>query len=105
MELTPLFWLIALPLAATPLVYLGGHLARLVASGADRRGEYARIVALAVLLGCWLPFALAAQALTRGETFTLAWGQLSLRLDGVGLLLAAVALALGTLVVPIPAPI
>lgn len=99
MELTPLFWLIALPLAATPLVYLGGHLARLVASGADRRGEYARIVALAVLLGCWLPFALAAQALTRGETFTLAWGQLSLRLDGVGLLLAAVSLALGTLVV------
>jgi len=99
MELTPLFWLIALPLAATPLVYLGGHLARLVASGADRRGEYARIVALAVLLACWLPFALAAQALTRGETFTLAWGQLSLRLDGVGLLLAAVSLALGTLVV------
>ncbi len=99
MELTPLFWLIALPLGATPLVYLGGHLARLAAGGADRQGEYARVVALAVLLGCWAPFALAAQALTRGETFTLVWGQLSLRLDGMALLLAAVALALGTLVV------
>lgn len=99
MALTPLFWLVALPLAATPLIYLGGHVGRFTAQSGDRHGEAARNVALAVLLACWAPFVLAAQALSRGETLTLTWGQLALALDGVGLLLAAVALALGTLVV------
>lgn len=98
METSALFWLIALPLLATPVVYLSGHVNRAFASGAGVNGRVAREVALVVLLASWLPFTWAAQELAQTGPLTLSWGAIALRLDGLGLLLAAVALALGTLV-------
>jgi len=89
---TPAFvWLIALPLLAAPLTYLGGHL--------GRRLNVAREVGLAGLVLAWVPFAGAALELRRSGVMTFSLGTVSLSMDGLGLLLAAVALALGTLVV------
>jgi len=98
METSALFWLIALPLLATPVVYLSGHVNRVLANGAGVNGRVAREVALVALLASWLPFTWAAQELAQTGPLTLSWGAIALRLDGLGLLLAAVALALGTLV-------
>ena len=91
--MTAFTWMIVLPLAASPLIYLVG---RLMKRGGDRA---ARWLALLVLAATWAPFALAASDLdARGpETATL--GAAALRLDGLGLLLAALSLGLGTLVV------
>jgi proton-translocating NADH-quinone oxidoreductase chain N len=99
MELSPLFSLVALPLLATPLIYLGGHLGRRRLSAVDAHDALARDAALVVLLACWLPFAWSARDLAQAGTLSLTWGVVSLRLDGLGLLLAAVALVLGTTVV------
>ncbi|MBE2201782.1 MAG: NADH dehydrogenase [Anaerolinea sp.] len=98
MEMSALFWLIALPLLATPLVYFSGHLGQTAVRGASVNGRAARDVALAALLACWLPFTWAARDLAQTDALTLTWGAMALRLDGLGLLLAAVALVLGTLV-------
>ena len=89
---TPAFiWLIALPLVASPLIYLGGHL--------GRRLNIARELGLVALVASWLPFAWAARELHTHGVMDFTLGTVSLYLDGLGLLLAAVALALGTLVV------
>jgi len=89
-EMTAFTWMIALPLLATPVVYLAGRLAR-------DDGRAARWTALIALLITWIPFAQAAADLSGGaQTFTL--GAVSLRLDDFALLLAALSLGLGTLV-------
>lgn len=88
--MTAFTWMIALPLLATPVIYLIGRLA-------PGRGQTARWVALLALLITWIPFAQAAADLGDGpQTFTL--GAVALRLDDFALLLAALALGLGTLV-------
>ncbi len=92
---TPAFlWLIAIPLLASPLVYLIGRLG-------DRLGQWilAPILGLAALAAAWVPFVLATRdfSLNGPATFTL--GSVALRLDGLSLLLGATVLALGTLVV------
>ncbi len=98
MQTSALFWLVALPLLATPLVYLSGHLAQTVTGREASNGRVARDVALAALLACWLPFTWAARELAHTDALTVAFGGLALRLDGLSLLLTAVALGLGTLV-------
>ncbi len=97
-EMTAFFWLLVLPLAASPLVYLSGHLSRTSA-----RRSPARVVALVVLLAAWLPFGLVARQLAAGP-LTLTWGTISLTMDGLGLLLTTVTLTLGTLVVVFSGP-
>ena len=47
----------------------------------------------------WIPFAAAAVDLANGKTLKYTLGSISLQMDGLGLLLAAVALGLGTCVV------
>jgi proton-translocating NADH-quinone oxidoreductase chain N len=92
---TPAFlWLIVLPLVATPLVYLIGHFGKRLAQG----GYVAQGSGLVALFATWLPFVLTALDISRNgpQTFTL--GTIPLHVDGVSLLLAAVALVLGTLV-------
>jgi formate hydrogenlyase subunit 3/multisubunit Na+/H+ antiporter MnhD subunit len=82
--------MIAIPLAASPLIYLAGRLA-----GEDRTTPVAQWLAVAALALAWIPFAQAARS-PMPATATL--GTISLTLDGLGLLLAAVALGLGLMV-------
>jgi proton-translocating NADH-quinone oxidoreductase chain N len=89
---TPAFiWLIAVPLLASPLAYLGGHI--------GRRLNVAREVGLVGLIAAWIPFVWAARELRQSGAIIYNLGTVTLTLDGLALLLAAVALALGTLVV------
>src|SRR5690554_5504678 len=89
-DMTAFTWMIALPLLATPVIYLIGRLAR-------DDGRAARWAALIALLITWIPFAQAASDLGDGpQTYTL--GAIALRLDDFALLLAALSLGLGTLV-------
>ncbi len=89
-DMTAFTWMIALPLLATPVIYLIGRLAR-------DDGRAARWAALIALLITWIPFAQAASDLGDGpQTYTL--GAIALRLDDFALLLAALSLGLGTLI-------
>jgi len=86
----PIFiWLIWLPLLAAPLIYLMGRLLP------KRTAQW---TALLALLANWLPFGLTWQAFARQETLSFTLGQITLRMDGVALLLTAVVLTLATLV-------
>lgn len=80
-------WLIALPWAAAPLVYLLGRSGR-----AGRRA--ARWLPAAVLAGAWWPLWRAAVQFQTDGALRLLWGAVPLRLDGVALLLAVATLAL-----------
>jgi len=91
-DMTAFTWMIAVPLVASPLVYLAGRLLK--------RGEQtARWLALAALVVTWVPCAFAAFDLDAHGPDTVTLGTVALRLDALGLLLAALSLALGTLVV------
>jgi proton-translocating NADH-quinone oxidoreductase chain N len=85
--------LIAIPLLGSPLIYLLGRLT-------GRRGprSAAGWFAVVVLAVTWIPFLQAVPAVAEGKTLTFTLGSLTLALDGLGLLLAAVALGLGLLV-------
>jgi proton-translocating NADH-quinone oxidoreductase chain N len=116
----PFIWLIALPLVCAPLIYLSGRLtiADLRLSIAIARtgggGIQAAIVnpkskipawfSLVVMIAMWVAFALALRDFATGgpQSFTL--GSVTLRLDGLSLLLAATGLGLGTLVVIFSGP-
>jgi proton-translocating NADH-quinone oxidoreductase chain N len=86
-------WLLLLPLLASPAVYLIGHW--------GNRQNYpnaGRQVGLIALLATWVPFILAANTFSISGTLVLTVGVMSLELDGLALLLAALSLGLGTLV-------
>ena len=82
--------MIVIPLVASPVIYLAGRL-----SGRERATTVAQTLAVVALAAAWIPFVLAARA-PMPATWT--FGSISLTLDGLGLLLAAVALGLGLLV-------
>lgn len=87
----PVFiWLIWLPLLAAPPVYMLGRVL-------PERGA-ARWAAFVALLATWLPFVHSWQAFSEQGPLSFTLGQVMLRVDGVSLLLAAVVLALATLV-------
>jgi proton-translocating NADH-quinone oxidoreductase chain N len=86
--------LIALPLAAAPLVYLLGRLAFRLRL--DRR--IAGITALLALLALWWPFVETSLGVLANGPFIFAQGTITLRVDGLSLLLTAVILTLSTLV-------
>lgn len=95
MELPIFLWLIILPLGAAPLIYLSGHVG-------TRR--IAQATALLVLLITWIPFSLTAIELQSTDSISFTYGGITLSLDGLGLLLTAVALGLGTMVVIFSGP-
>jgi proton-translocating NADH-quinone oxidoreductase chain N len=118
---TASIWLFALPLVASPLIYLAGRLCRAgqVSDAPQQRPcVLARWAALIALGLTWIPFVLAARDLSTSgvsrftlQTLNLRLGGsdifltlLALRLDGLSLLLAAVALSLGTMVVLFSGP-
>jgi proton-translocating NADH-quinone oxidoreductase chain N len=86
-------WLIALPLILSPLIYLFG-----------RMWNMARWLALLALSATWLPFVGATLEFAARGPLTFTLGAIALRLDGLGLLLAAVVLGLATLVVLFSGP-
>jgi proton-translocating NADH-quinone oxidoreductase chain N len=89
--------LIALPLLASPLIYLTGRMP----------GKASRLpswLSLAVLLACWVPFYAVAQQLKTASPLIFTLQEISLRFDGLSLLLAAVSLGLGTLVAAFSGP-
>ncbi len=82
-----LLFLIGLPLIAAPIVYFAGRLF-----------NCARWAALSAIGLEWIPFVMIAQAIGTGS-ITVIIGGMTLRVDGISLVLAAIALSLGTLVV------
>jgi formate hydrogenlyase subunit 3/multisubunit Na+/H+ antiporter MnhD subunit len=96
-----LLWLFALPLASSPLIYLVGRLGIRLRPHKEQSGapSPAGWAALAALLLTWIPLVLAGQAVLAGGTIEVAIGTIPMRMDGIGFLLAATALLLGTLVV------
>jgi proton-translocating NADH-quinone oxidoreductase chain N len=84
--------MIVIPLVASPLIYLAGRL-----SGAERTTRVAQVLAVGALAVTWIPFAVSSADLGTSPT-TWTFGAISLRLDGLSLLLAAVALGLALMV-------
>lgn len=88
-DMTAFTWMIVLPLVASPVIYLAGRLLKSFPQPVAYWG------ALVALLLTWIPFGLAASDVP--DTYKL--GTVALRLDDLGLLLAALSLGLGTLAV------
>ena len=85
-------WIIVLPLITSPFVYFIGHLGK-------SRGIFAQRAALLVLAATWVAFVLAVQDLQLNGISKLLVGTISLKFDGLSLLLAMIALVLGSFVV------
>jgi proton-translocating NADH-quinone oxidoreductase chain N len=97
MASSPFLWLVALPIGAAPLVYLIGRLG--VREDARHRAPAVTSwLALLALLATWVPFGLAARAVSATGRVVLRVEAIALQLDGISLLLAGVVLALGTMV-------
>jgi proton-translocating NADH-quinone oxidoreductase chain N len=82
-----LLFLIGLPLIAAPIVYFAGRFFKLA--------RWAALIAIGL---AWIPFVMAAQVVGDGS-ITVVIGGMTLRIDSISLVLAAIALSLGTLVV------
>ncbi|HEY47648.1 MAG: hypothetical protein AMJ88_09115 [Anaerolineae bacterium SM23_ 63] len=87
-------WLIALPLVTSPLIYLAGHLGK-----RHRQRVIAQGAGFVALLATWIPFYLSFQELQIYGSLSFTLGSVAVQMDGLGLLLAGLALGLGTLVV------
>src|SRR5512137_221898 len=99
-----LFWLIALPIVTAPLIYFVGRV-RLAQAGSPAEFQRAAVknppgywTGVMVLLATWIPLVIAIGQVVTGGPLSYTLGAVSLRLDGLSLLLAVVALTLGTLV-------
>lgn len=90
MNTVPAFiWVIGVLVLAAPAVYLVGR----------ARQELAGWLALVAVAVAWVPMVVAAQTLQTSGTASFSLGMVTLRFDGLSLLLAAVVLGLVTLVV------
>jgi proton-translocating NADH-quinone oxidoreductase chain N len=96
----PVFiWLILFPALAALAAYLAGRILK------QSRARYVPcVIAVAALLGTWIAFVLTAQALAQGVAEQYSLGLITLRMDGLGLLLSAVVLVLATLVAVFSGP-
>jgi proton-translocating NADH-quinone oxidoreductase chain N len=95
----PFIWLIVLPIIAAPAVYLAGRI------GLRSRGRNpSAAVAILFLLGSWAAFVAAAVDFSRNDASRFVYGSIALQWDGLSVILAAVVLALGTLVVVYSVP-
>jgi len=93
MEIPVFLCLMILPLLAAPVIYLSGHL-----NDKFQKWNLPYWLALLTLFGSWIPFAIAAYQLNQTGTEVYTLGGISLQIDGLALVLAAVSLGLGTLV-------
>lgn len=89
--------LIGFPLVSAAIVYLLGRI--------GGRPEIIRRSTLLALLLSWVPFVMMLQSYNEQGTISLTYGAIALRFDGLSLLLAAIVLALATLVTLFSAPV
>lgn len=97
---TALLLLLALPLLASPLIYLVGR----ISVRLGRPVRLARWLALAVVLLTWVPLAAAAQVVLSAGPVDLVIGSIILRMDGISLVLAGTVLTLGAMVLVFSMP-
>jgi proton-translocating NADH-quinone oxidoreductase chain N len=93
MAIPAFLWTILLPLLASPVIYLAGRLFK-----QPRFSRLPNLLALLALAATWIPLAGAALALAKGQSLAYTLGSITLKMDGIGLLLASATLGLGTLV-------
>ncbi|MBI9044386.1 MAG: hypothetical protein JEZ06_07860 [Anaerolineaceae bacterium] len=86
-------WLIFLPLGAAPIIYLSGK----ISSNQTKGTLLARWVALSVLTATAFLLLLVSQIVNTTGPITLEIESIALKMDGIGLIVAFVALALGIL--------
>ncbi len=108
-------WLMLLPIVSSPFVYIVGRLFQRTLEGpaagggiptthlTGRTGRHwrsnpVRWISFAVLLFTFVPFVMAWRDLAQGNVAQFSYGIISLRFDGISLLLAAAVLFLGILV-------
>lgn len=94
---------IAIPLFASPLVYLAGRLGthELILK---RRSYIVRALALLAILAAWFPFVVSLVVSLSGGAEVWNFGTLGLKADGVSFLMTGTVLALGTLVILFSGP-
>jgi proton-translocating NADH-quinone oxidoreductase chain N len=90
-------WLVAFPLVMSPVVYLIGRIGSLTAAE-PKRTNPAKWVCLVVMLLALVPFVDAVLAYQNGGAQIATFGVISLRLDGISLLLAGAVLFLSIMV-------
>jgi proton-translocating NADH-quinone oxidoreductase chain N len=91
---TPTFiWLIALPLLSSPLIYLIGQIGKRA-----KHTQWAYWAGFIAFAASWIPLVLSIQDLNLNGIQEFTYGTISLRMDGLSLLLAALSLGLGTFV-------
>ncbi|HUJ73456.1 MAG TPA: proton-conducting transporter membrane subunit, partial [bacterium] len=97
--------MIALPIITSPVVYLVGRLFQRAKDAAALRrptrpwiANPVRWVGLAVLLASSVPLVMSWRELVSGASLTFSVGIISLRFDGISLLLSLAVLALGVMV-------
>jgi proton-translocating NADH-quinone oxidoreductase chain N len=100
MTVTPLFWLLALPLLASAAIYLAGRVSVRLGAGASP----ALWLALVALAATAVPLWQVGTGVLGGVPATLSIGAVTLVMDGVGLVLAATVLVLTFLVAVFSVP-
>ena len=90
--------LIAIPLIASPIVYLSGRLGTHETT-LHGRSYLVRLVALIAVFLAWVPFLFSAQSFLAHGLQEVSLETIRLRVDGISLLMAGCVLLLGTLVV------
>ena len=103
MTLLTFFGMIAIPLVASPLVYLSGRLGthELIL---HRRSYLVRGLSLLTILLAWIPFAVSAQSLLGGTIQEFNLEDIWLRFDGISLVASGMVLVLGTFVILFSGP-
>ena len=99
MNLPAFIWLMLVPALAAVVAYLAGRIVP-----RTKAWYVPCVITLVALVAAWVPFVLTARELAQGVTEQYTLGSITLRMDGLGLLLSAVALVLGTLVVVFSGP-
>jgi len=99
-----LFWMVTIPLAASPVNYLAGRLVTLRASSVPGRSSPAGWLALLALMDACIPWLTTARTVLASGPQSGAWGMVHFRVDGLGLVISGVSLVLGALVVVFSGP-
>ena len=98
MDVLNFSWLIGIPLASSPVVYLAGRLGTHETT-LQGRSYLVRVLALLAVLGSWFPFVIVVQKFLSGGVQEFNIETIWLHVDGISLLMAGCVLFLGTLVV------
>lgn len=80
-----LFWLILIPLIASPIVYIVGRLE----TRSNKLPKIARWLAIIALAAAYIPLFLASKSVLNGEAIIYQMNAISMELDGIALLFSA----------------